>query len=219
MRPLAWTTPHFFYKIPRMKRYPRLGAFALGLALLASSCIGIDSSATIAANGSVSLALEYKVSLAVDELGRLDANSAYLPLPVGRADLELAATRAGGQINSWSRSDAATSFTIKAALSFPTMAAFALFMDPTGQDATYGEQGSRKTLSMRIGTGKPPADADLSRFVGQAFADYRIKLSFQLPVAIVESSGLTVNGRTASFDMAAADIYSSSSPIAVRLSW
>lgn len=202
-----------------MKRYPRLGVFALGLALLAASCIGIDSSATIAANGSVSLALEYKVSLAVDELGRLDANSAYLPLPVGRADLELAATRAGGQLNSWSRADAVSGFTIKAALAFPNAAAFARFMDPTGESAVYGEQGARKTLSLRIGSGEPPADADLARFIGQAFADYRIRLSFQVPAAIVESSGLTLNGRTALFDMAAADIYNSASPIALRLTW
>ncbi|HAE21022.1 MAG TPA: hypothetical protein DCG47_01690 [Spirochaetaceae bacterium] len=202
-----------------MKRFPLSGSLALCLALLASSCIGIDSSASIAANGSVSLAIDYKVSLAVDELGRLDANSAYLPLPVGRADLELASTRAGGQLNSWSRSDAADSFTIKAAISFPNLAAFASFMDPTGQDAVYSEQGARKTLSMRIGSGRPPANADLSRFVEQAFADYRIRLSFQLPAAIVDNSGFTVNGRTASFDMAAAAVYASASPIALRLTW
>jgi hypothetical protein len=219
MRGPAWTTGAFFYKIRHMKRFPLFGLLALGLALLSSSCIGIDSSATIAANGSVSLALDYKLSLAAYELGRLDANSAYLPLPVGRADLELAATRAGGQLSSWSRSDAADNFTIKAALSFPNVAAFASFMDPTGQDAVYSEQAARKTLSLRVGPGTPPADEELAGFVRQAFADYRVRLSFQLPAAIAENSGFTLDGRTARFDMPAAELYTSASPIALRLSW
>jgi hypothetical protein len=219
MRAPAWTIGAFFYKIPRMKRFPLLGLLALGLALLSSSCIGIDSRVSIAANGSVSLTLDYKVSLAADELGRLDANTAYLPLPVGRADLELAASRAGGQLSSWSRSDAADNFTIKAALSFPSVSAFASFMDPTGQDAVYSEQGTRKTLSLRLGPGAPPADAELAGFVRQAFADYRVSLSFQLPAAIAENSGFTLEGRTARFEMPAAELYTSATPIALRLSW
>ena len=73
---------------------------AAASAILLSSCIGIDADARIAADGSVELAIVYTVSSAVDELGKLGANAGYLPLPVGRNDLELAASRAGGELRS-----------------------------------------------------------------------------------------------------------------------
>ena len=123
--------------IPSMRHQSRLALLALPLALFLSSCVGIDAEARIGTDGAVDLTLAYTVSDAVEELGRLGENEAYLPLPVGRADLELAAGRAGGTLASWSRTDAADSFTVKATLRFPTPAAL---VDQIGRDVARARE-------------------------------------------------------------------------------
>lgn len=194
------------------------------IAITLSSCIGIDTSAKIAADGSVDISMTYTVSTAVDELGKLGtkngaANAAYLPLPVGQADLELAATRAGGQVRSWSRKDNSDSFTITTTLRFPSAAAFVLFLDPTGARATYAEAGGKSTIAMTLFDGIDPADPDLLEFVRLAFADYSIAIRLELPRNITASKGYTVAGKVASFSMKAADLYASKTPVVTSVTW
>ncbi|PKL08005.1 MAG: hypothetical protein CVV51_11180 [Spirochaetae bacterium HGW-Spirochaetae-7] len=191
----------------------------LALALLLASCIGIDANGRIAADGAVELLMTYTVSTAVDELGKLGANAAYLPLPVGRDDMELAATRAGGQLRSWSRKDGGESFTVTAALAFPSVAAFASFLDPEGKLAVYGESGGTSTLSLTLSGGISPTDPDLVEFVRVAFADYTVNLTFDLPRIPKTARGFTIAGRKASFSMKAADLYASAVPVAASVSW
>lgn len=204
-------------RIPRM-RIIRLLAFATIVAL-ASSCVGIDAEARIAANGSISLNIVYTVSTAVDEIGKIGANSSYLPLPVGKGDLELAAARSGGTLQSWSRTDQPDRFIIKAVLAFPGAASFVAFMDPSGTLSSFTTSGGRRMLTMTLGGGSPPADAELSAFIKAAFEDYSVSLRFQLPSAPLTSTGLQVSGRTASFSMLSSDLYTSQDPVAISVTW
>jgi len=191
----------------------------LAFSLLLASCIGMDANARIAASGAVELSITYTVSTAVDELGKLGANAAYLPLPVGRDDLELAATRAGGQLRSWSRKDGGESFVVAASLAFPTVAAFVSFLDPEGELAVYGESGGTSTLSLTLSGGLSPADPDLVEFVRVAFADYSVNIEFELPRVPRTARGFILSGRKASFSMKAADLYASSIPTTASVSW
>ena len=191
----------------------------LALSFLFASCIGIDAKARIAANGAVDLSLAYTVSTAVDELGKLGANAAYLPLPVGRDDLELAATRAGGQLRSWARKDGGDSFVVTAALAFPTAAAFASFLDPKGELAVYGESGGSSTLSLTLSRGLPPANQDLVEFVRVAFADYTVNVELELPRSPRTARGFILSGRKASFSIKSSDLYASAVPTTASVSW
>lgn len=193
-------------------------AAAIILALL-SSCVGIDADARIGADGAVDLSLVYTVSKSVDELGKLGSNASYLPLPIGRDELELAATRAGGSLGSWSRSDGPDAISVKAAFRFPNPAAFALFMDPSGELAAYAEAGGRKTLTLTLSRGLEPADPELAEFVRVAFESYRIAIRFRLPKAPTASSGLSASGQTLSFSRPAAELYSAAEPVVVSFSW
>jgi hypothetical protein len=192
---------------------------ALVLPLVLSSCIGIDADAKVGTDGAVDLALRYTVSSAVDELGKLGANAAYMPLPVGQSDLELAAARAGGQVRSWSRKDGGDSFTVAAALRFPNAASFALFIDPLGKLATYSEAGGKSTLGITFTEGSAPADPQLLDFLRVAFADYLVSMRITLPKAASSSGGFAVSGKTASFSMKAADLYASPTPVQAVVSW
>ncbi|OHD22078.1 MAG: hypothetical protein A2Y38_12535 [Spirochaetes bacterium GWB1_59_5] len=191
----------------------------LALPLLLASCLGIDADARIGADGAVDLNLTYTVSTALDELGKLGANAEYLPVPVGRDDLQLAAQRAGGELRSWSRKDGAESFVVTSALRFPTAAAFASFIDPAGKLASYSEAGGRATLSMTLSEGTPPADKDLIEFIQVAFSEYAISVRISVPRNPSASTGFTVTGRNASFSMKAAELFGSPAPVAVSVSW
>jgi len=197
----------------------RFSFLALILPLLFVSCLGIDAEARIGNDGAVDLAMNYTVSAALDEIGKLGANAAYLPLPVGRDDLELAARRAGGELRSWSRKDDAESFVVTAALRFPNAAAFAAFLDPEGKMASYTESAGKSTLTMRLSEGTAPADKDLVEFIRVAFSDYAVSIRVSTPRAPASLEGFTVSGRTASFSMKAADLYGSASPVSLGLSW
>lgn len=191
----------------------------LAVPLLLSSCLGIDAEARIGADGTVDLTMTYTVSTALDELGKLGANAAYIPVPVGREDLQLAADRAGGELRTWSRKDGTESFVVTSTLRFPTAAAFATFIDPAGKLANYSEAEGKSTLSMTLSEGTPPADKDLVEFIRVAFSEYVIAVRVTTPKNPSASSGFTIAGRTASFSMKAAELFGSPVPVAVSVSW
>ncbi|MBU0928859.1 MAG: hypothetical protein KKA67_14010 [Spirochaetes bacterium] len=197
----------------------RATALSAILPLLLASCIGIDADVRIGTDGSVDATIEYTVSIAVDELGKLGANASYLPLPVGRDDLDLAARRAGGELRSWSRKDGTESFAVSASLRFPDAAAFAAFLDPAGSLASFEEAGGKSTLSIRLSGGTPPADKDLAEFIRVAFTDYSIAIRVAAPRNPSAADGFALSGRNASFSMKAADLYASPDPVSLTLSW
>lgn len=194
-----------------------VGSFVLLLVL--SSCVGIDAEARIAGDGSVELTMKYEVSIAVDRIGKLGANARYLPLPVSEEDLSLAATRAGGELLAWNREDRTNRFLISSRLRFPNPGSFATFLDPTGQGAGFSETSTGQRLTIQLSEGRVPADPDLVRFIQTVFEEYQISLNFILPRAPVTATGLSINGSRASFNMPAAELYASPSPVLLVLEW
>ncbi|MBN2875618.1 MAG: hypothetical protein JXM71_11030 [Spirochaetales bacterium] len=197
----------------------RVFPLILSFSLLFTSCIGIDADARVGADGSVEASLVYTVSTAVDEIGRLGSNAADIPLPVGRQDLELAASRAGGELVSWSRDDGPEAIVVNTSLRFPTVTAFALFLDPTGESARYTEAGGTSTLTLRLYEGANPAEDELIDFIKSAFSDYAVSLRLEFPRTPAASEGFVVSGRTAVYEIAAADLYASTVPVFVQVSW
>lgn len=192
---------------------------AVAGAVALSSCVGIDTQLTIAQNGSVEAQLAYSVPNAADELGKLGSNAAQMPVPIGRDDLALAATRAGGSLASWSRKDGDESFTVTARLDFPDPAALARFLDPQGKLASFSGSDGRSTLSVTLSEGKAPADPDLASFLRLAFGDRDIAIKVILPRNPSAQSGFAVQGRTLSYSAKAVDLYSSKAPVTLSVSW
>lgn len=190
-----------------------IGAFAL------ASCVGIDSQATIAQDGSVEAQMVYTVPNAADELGKLGSNAAQMPVPVGRDDLELAATRAGGTLSSWSRKDGDDAFTVSAKFAFPDPGSYARFIDPLGEMATFTSAGGRSTLTITLSKGQVPADPDLAAFLKLAFGDRDILVKLTLPRQPSAVTGFTAQGRIASFSAKAVDLYASKTPVTISVTW
>jgi hypothetical protein len=196
------------------------GLAAALLAILAlSSCVGIDAEARIDAEGAVELTLRYEVSLAVDRIGKLGANEAYLPLPVGQNDLLLAVSRAGGELVSWSRDDGIDRFIVSASIRFPATSNFAAFLDPSGQAASYSETVDGRILSIQLGDGRAPTDPELARFIQAVFSDYRTSISISLPRSPSAATNFVVDGSMARFTMPSSEVFSSPVPVVLELRW
>ncbi len=183
------------------------------------SCIGIDADVTVGTDGAVEVSMRYTVSAALDELGKLGSNAEYLPLPVGQGDLELAATRAGGTLQSWSRKNGSESSTITASLKFPDVSTFALFLDPLGKAAVYTENNGTSSLKIDLYDGTRAEDTELVEFIKTAFSDYIVSIRLELPRTPRATGGFLVSGRVASFSMKAADLYAQASPVSISVSW
>ena len=63
-------------------------------AVVLNSCLGVSADITIKADGSGKIALEYRVSQALESLGKLDGNGPAIP--VGKADFERSVSRIPG---------------------------------------------------------------------------------------------------------------------------
>ncbi|MBN1518756.1 MAG: hypothetical protein JW923_01540 [Spirochaetales bacterium] len=197
----------------------RLAAGLLAFYLLLSSCVGVDATARIAANGSVSLDLAYTVSLAADELGRNGDNAAYLPLPTERAGFQASVESSGGRVDAWAKNDGTDRFVVTAKLFFPTLESFVAFMESAGTRPSLSREGGRTALSMELGTSQPPRNADLAAFVTEVFSDYSVSLTLALPATPQNVVGAAVSDRNVRFVMQSSSIYLSEQPVLVSVRW
>ena len=66
------------------------------------SCMGVSSQIKLNADGSGTIKLEYRVALELENVGKLDGNEAYPPVPMGKIDLERSIARVSGlRLVSW----------------------------------------------------------------------------------------------------------------------
>lgn len=187
--------------------------------LLFSSCIGIESSSEIKEDGKIQLKLVYSVSPAIDELGKIGANQVYLPLAIGKEDMQLAASRAGADLRSWKREDSSQLILITANIDFPDPYSFALFLDPSGELAVYSLDANINSLTLILSRGNTIAEPDFVDFIKTVFDNYEVSLKFTLPSKPVSVKGFTVNDKIVNFKMKAADIFSSKEPLQLNISW
>ena len=67
-------------------------------AVLLTSCIGIDSRLSIREDGSGTLALTYRVSQLVADVGLSETGTSAVPLPLTRADFDHSLEASGGKV-------------------------------------------------------------------------------------------------------------------------
>lgn len=183
----------------RSRILPLLAACLAALAL--ASCVGVDATATISADGSGSLDLHYAVSKMAASFGALEANSSYLPLPVSREDLDRTIRGIEGlSLASYAQKEEGDDLVVDAKLGFTSAKALAAFLDPRGERAVYSEEGGRHQLALVMAAGSPPLDADVKKLVDVAFEHYRISLGFKLPskvfsagIGVASAGGLRVD--------------------------
>jgi hypothetical protein len=158
-------------------------AIVAAAALLVVSCIGSRAGITIRADGSGSLALEYRIAKSLEELGKLDGNERWLPVPAGRADLERSVRRVKGlKLASYSQKEDGDDLVISARLDFASQKALNSFLDASGQKAGLDMEKRRFVCTFEAA---PPEAAapELRKMAAASLAGYEFSLSVTLPVS------------------------------------
>jgi hypothetical protein len=155
----------------------KIGLLALSCAALFCSCIGVNSVLNLRADGSGTIAMEYRIAKELLDLGKLDGNERWQTVPVGRADLERTAARIPGiKIASYSEKDAGKDRIISFKLKFENPAALAAFLDPAGRRVKV-DAPSRRMVFVFSGEA---ADASKETFAA-ALLGYAFSFKAELP--------------------------------------
>jgi hypothetical protein len=201
--------------------------FALLLSL--SSCLGVSADITLNADGSGTIAMEYRMSLQLKNLGGQDGNERWYTLPVGKADFERTLQRLPGlKLLSFSSQEDAKDLTVSVTLRFSDPAALAAFLDACGEGAVYSP--GRLLLTLYGGSGKENRDAE--RLFAEISSGYGVKIRLSLPgegtlavldgsgsPAAVREAGIEARGKTLSFSASLEEIFAARKGLSLDFRW
>jgi hypothetical protein len=203
-------------------------------AVLLSSCIGLRADIAIRRDGSGTITLEYRISPALESLGKLDGNEGSPPLPVGRADFERTAARIEGlRLRSYSAGEMDGEKTVKAALDFSTPEALAAFLDGLGQGARLSQGEGKRRLSLTLGGGLENRDREILDLIREIFQGYALDLTLTLPAGgtlrFLDRDGRPIDappagsavqeGRKFRFSSPLGDLLAAPEKVALEMNW
>jgi len=201
----------------------KLVVVCCALALL-TSCIGIDSRMTIRDNGSGTLALTYRVSQLVTELGVSSTGHSAIPLPLSRADFDraLAATEGKVRLTAFDRSENDKDITIRAQLAFDSVDALAKIDAFHDAELKLASQGSDHTFSQLVARApRQPLTDDSKRMLDALFEGYDLSFVVEAPRPIKDSTlgTLSSDKRTLSYTTSVKDALSTARDLVLSASW
>ncbi len=196
------------------------------------SCVGMDADIEIKENGSGTIKLGYRISRLVESMGKLDGNERWLPLPVGRADLERTVARVTGlSLSSFSSKQDETDVNIQTELEFTNLQALGAFLDASGRTSSISRTNGKSVLAMRFADGGGQLDPELKRLVDEVFKGYQVTIRVRTPsdptfsgsgTAAAPSIGtadINAATRTATYSASIAELLSSSLPVVWTITW
>jgi hypothetical protein len=204
------------------------------LVLLTTSCLGASADIVIRADGSGTIALEYRVSQMLESLGRLDGNERWPAIPVGKADFERSVARLPGlRLSSFSVKEAPNALggkdlvtTVK--LDFKDTTALLSFLDSAGGRASFIQENGQSTLRFVLSDPKADAiDADLLSLIREVSAGYDISVSFTAPQEAalsvipphVSAARIVPQGKKVSFAIGTGELVGVRDGLAIEIRW
>jgi len=203
-------------------------------AVVLNSCLGVSTDITIKADGSGKIALMYRVSQALESLGRLDGNEGKPAVPVGKTDFERTTARIPGlKLSGYSskniRGGSGTGDLVtNAALDFKDTGALLAFLDSTGSRASLVRDGEGSLLRLTL---LEPAETvtnpDLLSLLKENSEGYNFSISFSLPgnagITMIPSSipaaKLETKGKKASFSIGMGELLSLKEGLVLEIRW
>jgi len=168
---------------------------------LLTSCFGIRADIVLNQNGSGTISLEYRISKALDSLGRLDGNERWNTIPVGRADFERTISRLPDmRLLSFSSSEDPTDLIISLRMEFGSMEGLLAFLDATGQSSSFRGNSVQGTLNLTLSEGREGSNPDLDSLFAQITQGYSVSFGLTVPgnanLSILNRSGGTLPANT-----------------------
>jgi len=201
-------------------------------AVVLNSCLGVSADITIKADGSGTISLEYRVSQALESMGKLDGNGPAIP--VGRADFERSVSRIPGlRLSKYSSKDIRSAsgggdLVTNVTLDFKDTAALLAFLDSAGTHAALVQEGEGKLLRLTLldpsgGITNP----DLFALLQEISGGYDFNISFTLPKnatikmipETVPAAKLVSNGKKVSFSIGMGELLSLNEGVGLEIRW
>ena len=211
------------------------------LAGILCSCAGVSMDITVRGDGSGNAVMEYRVSKAMESLGKLDGNERWPLVPVGRADFQRTMARLPNlKLASFSSSETNTDVITRADISFHRFDDMLAFLDqsPSGAKVTYSAENGKTRLAVIVSEGNAGIDADLLSLVDTLFSGYTLNFSVHVPGtasavltdtngkmltadnnSIPQSVHITQQGKNASVSMNMADLFGFPDGLGLEFTW
>ena len=156
--------------------------FPLLLVLLLASCFGVDADITLNANGSGTIALEYRVSQSLDALGRLDGNERWNTIPVGRADFQRTVDRLPDmRLLSFSSRQDARDIIVSVRMEFSSIQGLLAFLDASGRRSSFSGNAGAGRMAFTLSEGAGIANPELARLIAGISEGYSVRISMGFP--------------------------------------
>lgn len=153
-------------------------------ALLFASCFGMSSDITIKKDGSGSVALVYKISRDLIELGKLDGNSAMPTVPVGEEDFKRTVQRIDGlNLTKFSSKPENEDYIYSVNIEFTKIEALIEFLDTQGQHCKLTEKDGKHILTVIISSAGTEQNSEMEGLIPIIFSGYEFGFKLNLPLA------------------------------------
>jgi hypothetical protein len=195
--------------------------------------MGVSTDITIKADGSGKIALEYRVSEALESLGRLDGNEGKPAVPVAKIDFERTVARIPGlKLSGYSSKDIRNSsgrsdLVTKVTLDFKDTGALLAFLDNTGSRASLVQTGESRVLRLVLmEPSETIKDPDLLTLLRETSEGYNFSVSFNLPgnagitmIPQVPAAKLEAKGKKVSLSIGMGELISLKDGLALEIRW
>jgi hypothetical protein len=202
----------------------KIAALCIASLFVLAACVGIDSTLTIRTDGSGTLALSYRVSQLIVDLGDSTSDKGVVPLPLSRADFDQSLETSKGKVRlaKFDRSENEKDVIIHAELAFDSLDALAQM--PAFHDAalTTGTSGARHTFSQLIArVPAQPVSAETLRMVDSFFDGYDLTYTIQAPQPIQDATlgTLSADKKVLTYTTSIREMMRTKSDIVLSLDW
>lgn len=196
---------------------------ALLLCLGLASCIDIDTRIRFQGDGSGTLALHYRVSHLIVDLGKGGDATRSVPLPIEKEDFDRSLEGvAGVRMTRWDRSEDELDIIIQAEISFDRVESLAQIESFRSSQPTLSVSGTGSTYSQIVlQAEKEPVTDDTLSMLDALFEGYGISFTVEAPSSIRDRGIGTVgsDGRTWSWKTTVKELIQSRTDTVISLSW
>ena len=161
------------------RRVNPLFCFFAFFSVLFFSCIGASSQIKLNSDGSGTIIQEYRISLELENMGKLDGNENQPPLPAGKKDIERTIERVPGlRLVSYSSYEDGKDRIYRVELAFDSLEALVSLFSANNQQ--FKADLLQKRMEIRFSAAEK-ADLTYRELMGNAFEGYGFSISFSVP--------------------------------------
>ncbi|MEW5817582.1 MAG: hypothetical protein AB1798_19555 [Spirochaetota bacterium] len=186
------------------------GILTGGILLLFSSCIGIEASIILDSGGSGKIELSYQISQLVMNLGKLEKEDNFVPLPVSQADFAKTVEKIEGlSVNQVGVIENEDNVIVTASLNFKTMSALSALLSLEGKNSvTLSDSNGNSIFRYQIAVADQAPSEDSLRMAEVFFEGYKLAFTLKTPRQIAKTNigNVDPDGRTVHFSISMVEL-------------